>query len=37
VTPDQYQTWLADQRAAIAAANRQAVQLRQQLTSDGAL
>jgi len=37
VTPDQYLTWLADQRAAIAAANRQALQLHQQLASDGIL
>jgi cytochrome c oxidase subunit 2 len=37
VTPDAYQTWLADQRQAIADANRQAIQLRQQLTSDGIL
>jgi cytochrome c oxidase subunit II len=37
VSPDDYQTWLADQRQAIADANRQAVQLRQQLASDGIL
>jgi cytochrome c oxidase subunit II len=37
VTPDEYQTWLAGQKQAIGAANRQAVQLRQQLASDGTL
>jgi cytochrome c oxidase subunit 2 len=37
VAPGEYESWLADQRQAIAAANRQAVQLRQQLASDGIL
>jgi cytochrome c oxidase subunit II len=37
VTVDQYQTWLASQKQAIAAANRQVVQLRQQLSSEGTL
>ncbi|MBS1871439.1 MAG: cytochrome c oxidase subunit II [Actinobacteria bacterium] len=37
VTPDEYQTWLADQRTAIGDANRQVVGLRRQLTSDGIL
>jgi cytochrome c oxidase subunit 2 len=37
VTPDQYLTWIADQKAAISAANTQVIQLRQQLTSDGIL
>ncbi|HKG03157.1 MAG TPA: cytochrome c oxidase subunit II [Conexibacter sp.] len=35
VSPGEYETWLADQRQAIADANRQAVQLRRQLASDG--
>jgi cytochrome c oxidase subunit 2 len=37
VSPGEYETWLADQRQAIADANRQAVQLRRQLASDGIL
>jgi cytochrome c oxidase subunit 2 len=37
VSPGEYETWLADQRQAIAAANRQAVQLHRQLASDGIL
>jgi cytochrome c oxidase subunit II len=37
VTPSEYDTWLADQQQAIADANRQVVQLRQQLTRDGSL
>ncbi|HEX4805698.1 MAG TPA: cytochrome c oxidase subunit II [Conexibacter sp.] len=37
VTPDRYLTWLAGQKAAIAAANRQVLQLRQQLTAYGTL
>jgi cytochrome c oxidase subunit 2 len=37
VSPGEYETWLADQRQAIADANRQAVQLRKQLASDGVL
>jgi len=37
VTPDQYQAWLAAQKARIAAANSQVIQLRQQLTADGIL
>jgi cytochrome c oxidase subunit 2 len=37
VSPGEYETWLADQRQAIADANRQAVQLREQLASDGVL
>lgn len=37
VTPDEYQTWLAAQKQAISAANRQAVQLHRQLASDGIL
>ncbi len=37
VTPAEYQTWLADQKQAIADANRQVVQLRQRLTRDGSL
>jgi cytochrome c oxidase subunit II len=37
VSPGEYETWLADQRQAIAAANRQAVQLNRQLASDGIL
>jgi len=37
VTPDQYTTWIAGQKQAIADANRQVVQLRQQLTRDGSL
>jgi cytochrome c oxidase subunit 2 len=35
VSPGEYETWLSDQRQAIADANRQAVQLRRQLASDG--
>jgi len=35
VSPSEYETWLSDQRQAIADANRQAVQLRRQLASDG--
>ncbi|HXE46610.1 MAG TPA: cytochrome c oxidase subunit II [Conexibacter sp.] len=37
VTPDQYLTWIADQKARIAAANRQVIQLRRQLTAYGTL
>jgi cytochrome c oxidase subunit 2 len=37
VTPGEYETWLADQRQAIADANRQALELREQLTRDGVL
>jgi cytochrome c oxidase subunit II len=37
VSPGEYEAWLADQRQAIADANRQAVQLRRQLASDGVL
>jgi len=37
VTPDQYLTWIANQKAAIAAANRQVIQLHQQLRTYGIL
>jgi len=37
VSPSEYQTWLADQRQAIADANRSVVGLRRQLTDDGIL
>jgi cytochrome c oxidase subunit 2 len=37
VSPSDYETWLADQKQAITDANRQAVELHQQLTRDGAL
>ncbi|MGN6188449.1 MAG: cytochrome c oxidase subunit II [Conexibacter sp.] len=37
VSPGEYQTWLADQRQAIGAANTQVVQLRRQLAGDGIL
>ena len=37
VTPDQYLTWIAGQKAAIAAANRQVIQLHQQLRTYGIL
>lgn len=37
VTPGEYETWLADQKQAIADANRQVIELRRQLTSDGTL
>jgi cytochrome c oxidase subunit 2 len=37
VSPADYQTWLADQKQAIADANRQAVELSRQLTADGIL
>jgi cytochrome c oxidase subunit 2 len=37
VTPDEYTTWLADQKRRIAAANKQALQLHDQLTRDGDL
>lgn len=37
VTPGEYETWLADQRQAIADANREVLQLRDQLTRDGVL
>ena len=37
VSPDEYETWLADQRQAISDANTQVIQLRRQLTADGIL
>jgi cytochrome c oxidase subunit II len=37
VTPDQYTEWLAAQKRRIAAANKQALELRKQLSSDGDL
>jgi cytochrome c oxidase subunit 2 len=37
VTPAEYETWIADQRQAIADANEQAVELREQLERDGVL
>jgi len=37
VTPDEYTAWLAAQRQAIGAANREAVALRRQLSDDGIL
>lgn len=37
LSPSDYLTWIASQRQAIAAANRQVIQLRQQLTTDGIL
>jgi cytochrome c oxidase subunit 2 len=37
VTPAEYETWLADQRQAIADANRQVIELREQLTRDGTI
>lgn len=37
VTPSEYETWLADQRQAIADANRDVIDLRQQLSDDGTL
>lgn len=37
VSPSEYETWLADQRQAIADANREVVELRRQLTDDGVL
>ena len=37
VSPDEYETWLADQRQAIDDANRQVVELRRQLADDGIL
>jgi heme/copper-type cytochrome/quinol oxidase subunit 2 len=37
VTPTEYQAWIDAQKQAIAAANRQVLQLRDQLTRDGDL
>jgi cytochrome c oxidase subunit 2 len=37
VSPAEYETWIADQRQAIADANREVLQLRKQLTRDGTL
>lgn len=37
LSPSDYLTWIAAQRAAISAANQQAIQLRQQLAADGIL
>jgi cytochrome c oxidase subunit 2 len=37
VTPGEYETWLADQKQAIADANREVIELREQLTRDGVL
>jgi cytochrome c oxidase subunit 2 len=37
VSPGEYETWLADQKQAIADANREVLQLREQLTRDGIL
>ncbi len=37
VSPDEYQTWLADQKQAISDANKQAQDLRDELTRDGAI
>jgi cytochrome c oxidase subunit 2 len=37
VTPGEYETWLADQRQAIADANREVLELREQLERDGVL
>src|SRR5829696_2465637 len=37
VSPAEYETWLADQRQAIADANRQVIELREQLARDGVL
>jgi cytochrome c oxidase subunit 2 len=37
LTPDEYQTWIAQQSANINAANQQVLQLRQQLTASGNL
>jgi cytochrome c oxidase subunit 2 len=35
VSPSEYESWLADQKQAIADANRQVIELRRQLTADG--
>lgn len=37
VTPAEYETWIADQKQAITDANEQAVELRDQLSRDGAI
>ncbi len=37
VSPGEYETWIADQRQAIADANREVLQLRDRLTRDGVL
>jgi len=37
LAPGEYETWLTDQRQAIADANREVVELRRQLTADGIL